>query len=302
MAQVSQLQLIAGAAMLYIGGRSAAEGLSGGTTSPGWRAVGHWLPIAAVAGVAVWLGQPEMALATLFASSIAALALVGGCVAIIGMTPDEPAVWPETTRRTTALLIPAAVLAYLAGFSGQFGGLTCSLLLGEGIILLIVWSIYREKSSLDLTRLIIALPLCGIGAWAAMRGAIGMNADVDYPPSMVAAATILAPLLCAPMLLSGSAMAQRGQAWAIHATLAGVAQLNICAGLPLVAIFWRLRWHAPLIYPLHNWRVDAVVLLLLSASLAPVAAGRWRPHRIEGAFHLLLYVVYVLAVIAVSVY
>jgi len=218
------------------------------------------------------------------------------------MTPEEPAVWPESTRNVTALLLPAAVLAYLAGFPGHFGWLTNSLLLGEGLVLLIVWRGSAGRLRLAPIHLLIAIPLSALGAWAVVRGAMSLNSDVDYPPAMVAAATVFAPILCVPMLLSGANLAQRGQAWAIHGALVGLAQLNLCAGLPLAAILWRLRWHSALTYPMHNWRVDAVVLLLISATLAPVAAGRWRPHRIEGAFQLVLYVVYVLAVIAVALY
>jgi Ca2+/Na+ antiporter len=129
---------------------------------------------------------------------------------------------------------------------------------------------------------------------------MGMTEDLDFPPSLVPAAIVLAPLLAAPMLLSGSHLAQRGQAWAAHATHIGVAQLNLCALLPLSAILWRARWHAVLVYPLANWRLDAVVLILLAAVILPAAAGRWRPQRIEGLFQILLYIVYVLAVITLA--
>jgi len=296
-----QLELIAGAAMLYVGGRAAAEALARGEAAPGARAVGHWLPIAAVAGAAVLFGQSDMALTLLFSSSIAAIALVGGCVAIIGTTANEPEFFPEPLRKAAAFLLPAAVLAYLSGFAGEIGWLSCALLACQGAIALCVWfGRFDAKRAVSVRRLMVAAPLCVVGAWAAIHGATRLNPDIDYPPSLIAAATILAPLLAAPMLLSGSMLAQRGQAWAAHGTHIGVAQLNLCAGLPLAALLWRIRRHEAMAYPMHIWRVDAIVMVLLAAALLPATAGRWRPGRMEGFFLVGLYIAYVLAVVVVA--
>jgi cation:H+ antiporter len=336
--------LIAGSAMLYVGGRSAALALSGDAPSPGRRAIGHWLPIASIAIVAVLLGQRELALGIIFATSIASLALVGGCVCIMGTTPDEPAVWPEAVRPPCALLLPVAVLAFLAGFSGQLGWFNCVILAIEGLL---VWSVWSKplspspgnpgeggggggtpsgatnphpdpppdyqgrgkegpqntsgtRSPVKTGCLLLAAALCPIGALAAVKGAIRMSVNPDFPPSLVAAATIVSPILVASLLLNGSSLVQRGHAWAAHATHAGVVQLNLCALLPLTAILWRLRWGESLVYPISNWRIDAVVLILLAAALLPAAAGKWRPQRFEGGFYLFLYIAYVLAVVAVS--
>jgi cation:H+ antiporter len=296
--------LIAGAAMLYVGGRSAALALSGDAPSPGRRAVGHWLPIAAVAIAAVLLGQPELALGIIFASSVAGLALVGGCVCIMGTTPEEPQVWPEAVRQPCALLLPIAALTFLAGFSGRVGWFNSIILAIEGLL---VWTVWAGRSGgvgaslpVKWSRLVLAAALCAVGGFAAVHGAVRMSVNPDFPPSLVAAATILSPILVASLLLNGAALVQRGHAWAAHATHAGVAQLNLCLLLPLTAILWRLRWGETLAYPMSNWRIDAVILILLAAALLPAAAGKWRPQRLEGGFYIVLYVAYVLAVVVVS--
>jgi hypothetical protein len=300
-----KLILIAGAALLYAGGRAAARAISRNRPAPGRRAIGHWLPIVAVTFTAILFGQPDMAMSFIFATSIASLALVGGCIAVMGAAPEEPAVWPAPIRSVCALLLPAAALVFLAGFSGHMGRFNCAVLGAEGILLCFVWrGAARETDPapppIHKTSVIVAVILCAAGGWAAVHGAIGMTRDMDFPPSLVPAAIVLSPLLAAPMLLGGSELAQRGQAWAAHATHVGVAQLNLCALLPLAAVLWHIRWHATLVFPMANWRIDCVVLILLAAALLPAAAGRWRPRRLEGLFHIILYVVYVLAVITAA--
>jgi hypothetical protein len=149
-------------------------------------------------------------------------------------------------------------------------------------------------------RTIGELALCAAGAWLALQGMIGFSRDTELPPPAIVATIALCPLMVAPMLLNGSELAQNGRAWAASMTQIGVAQLNLCALLPLTAVLWRLKWHEPLYYPVANWRVDAVVIVLLSAGLLPAAAGRWRPGKLEGAALLVAYVAYILAVIFVA--
>jgi Ca2+/Na+ antiporter len=273
-----------------------------------------------------------LAVGVIFATSVASLALVGGCVCMMGTTAEEPAVWPEAARRSGGLLLPCAVLTFLAGFAGRMSWFSSAILAVQGLL---IWYACakgispspctqvegggggpmpvgprnphtdpppdnRGRRKEGWLRLAMAIALCVIGAVAAVGGAIRMSLNPDFPPSLVSAATVLSPLLVAPLLLNGAALVQRGQAWAAHATHVGVVQLNLCALLPLAAMLWRARWSTPLNFPMSNWRIDAVLLILLACSLTPAAAGRWRPQRMEGCFYLVLYTAYVLGVIAVA--
>jgi hypothetical protein len=254
------------------------------------------------------LHEQGVALAIIFATTVGSLSLVGGCVAIMGETKDEPAQWPAPARRVATLLLPTALLAFLAGFSGYLDYFSAVILVVEGVILLVVW---RERDpdalpqkaiagAIPTIRLIAALILSVAGAWSVLHGMIGLGRNMDFLPLGVASTIALCPLLVAPMLLGGSELSQAGRAWAGSMTQIGVAQLNLCALLPLTAVLWRVRWGEALYYPVANWRVDAVVIVLLSAGLLPAASARWRPGRLEGAAQLIVYVAYVLAVIFVA--
>jgi hypothetical protein len=301
-----QLKLVAGAAMLYAAGRAGSRVAKG--NQHGFRAVCSWIPIAALTVGAVLLHEQGVALAVIFATTVGSLSLVAGCVGIMGETKDEPPQWPAPARRVATLLLPTALLAFLAGFSGYLDYFSAVILGIEGIILLAVW---RErdpdglqqkgtKGGIPATRLLAALILSIAGAWTVLHGMIGLGRNMDFLPLGVASTIALCPLLVAPMLLGGSELSQAGRAWAASMTQIGVAQLNLCALLPLTAVLWRLRWGEALYYPVANWRVDAVVIVLLSAALLPAASARWRPGRLEGAAQLLVYVAYVLAVIFVA--
>jgi Ca2+/Na+ antiporter len=300
-----QAMLIAGVAMLYIAGRAAVESLARDASAPGRRAVALWAPIAVVTIMAVFRGSADVTLEIVFATSVAAIALVGGCIAILGSAPNEPFTWPARTRKTAGLLLPATILTFMAGFSGHIGWLNSLLLLGEGVLIGWVWLDPADRAAdsrlrISMLRLIPAILLVLPGAWAAINGTMGLQLNLAFPPPAVVVTTALSPLLVAPMLLSGAGLAQRGHAWAAVGTQIAVAQLNLCLLLPVAALIWRLRWGAPISFPIGNWRVDAVVLILLSAALLPAVAGRWRPRRLDGSVLLMLYVGYVLASIAVT--
>ena len=90
--------LLAGAAAgWYAASHAAAEALSGGRLALRRRALGQWLPIATMALVATLAQQTDIAVALLFASSVAALSLVLGIVTIaheFAARPADPGGFP----------------------------------------------------------------------------------------------------------------------------------------------------------------------------------------------------------------
>src|SRR5688572_2673399 len=77
---------------LYVASRTAAGALArrGGYSAAGLRAVGHWLPIAITAIVAVRLQRPEVAVALAFSTSVAALSFVLGVLTYIAPMETPP--------------------------------------------------------------------------------------------------------------------------------------------------------------------------------------------------------------------
>ena len=95
----------------------------------------------------------------------------------------------------------------------------------------------------------------------------------------------------------------------------GVVLLNLCLLLPILALapyvsaFYRavrfdrrlfVDWttYAPnvTVFPLASWRVDSVVLIIVSVLFLPVAVGKWNLGREEGIVLIIGYCVYLLAV------
>ena len=82
------------------------EALAGKQAWPGRRAVGHWIPIAAAALVAVAIHRGDMAISIIFATSVGCLSLVVGSICIVSANLEAPAaqlrVWPFATSSGAA--------------------------------------------------------------------------------------------------------------------------------------------------------------------------------------------------------
>jgi Ca2+/Na+ antiporter len=100
----------------------------------GWAAVGHWMPVAAVALMAVAAGRGEVALGVVFGTSVAALSLALGLITYMappGQLPPSRRVWPY--------LLPAAMLPLVAGFSGHLNAIHGVMISILGLSVLQVW-------------------------------------------------------------------------------------------------------------------------------------------------------------------
>ena len=129
--------LFAGAGLvLYVASRAAVDALtSANEPSPGRLALGHWIPIAWAALLATGAGRSEVGIGIVFATSVAAIGMVLGVLTCISHDVAGPAergnAWP--------FVVPAAVLALLAGFSGSLTWWHALMLLGLGACVMSVW-------------------------------------------------------------------------------------------------------------------------------------------------------------------
>src|SRR5689334_17842016 len=128
------IMALAGVA-LYAASRTAVGVLSGDAPGrAGWRAVGHWLPVAATALLAAALGHPDVSVALAFGTSIASLAFVLGVLSYLAPMENLP-----PTRRAWPFVLPAALLPLIAGFSGQFAWVHALAMALLGFALLAAW-------------------------------------------------------------------------------------------------------------------------------------------------------------------
>jgi hypothetical protein len=325
--------LLVGAVLLYVASRAGVDALAGLESSPGRRAVGHWIPIAAAAIVAVAIRRGDLALSIIFATSVGCLSLLIGSIYMVSPNAEVPTpylrLWP--------FALPAALLAVLVGFAGEVNWRHAAMLLIEGCVLFYLWQEIGGIESpvigtIDPPPEAIAKPgrfrwvnavLCTliavIGATAGIIGAMKIGKSLSVLPDTTTVVGVLAPLLVLPMLASGATLAQSERAWAAVTSGVVVVLLNICLLLPIVALLWYLaqtvsgnsfstiqlnlrsiREATPLPFGWVTWRVDSVVLVVLSFMLIPASAGRWRLGRSEGFMLIVLYAVYVLMEAAAS--
>lgn len=320
-----KVPLIIGAVLLYAASRASVDALGGVGASMGKRAVGSFFPIAAAAILAVCMRHGELALAIVFSTSVAALSLILGSIVIAAPNVEAPA----SVRRLWPFVLPAALLTLLAGFSGRLTWVHAIILLGEGAVLLLAWSEMSRPDStspatapapaagghlhLRYLNLILCVGIAGLGAAAAILGALQISRSLAALTASTTLVAVLGPLLVAPLLIAGAAMPTQQRAWATTTTAVGVTLLNLCLLLPVIILLWYLvnathfdlgvklkMWEkplatsAPLVFTLVTWRVDNVVLVLLGFMLIPAALGRWRLGRAEGVLLVGLYAVYIL--------
>ncbi len=311
--------LMAAAVAWYVAVRVAAAALARDSAAPARLAIAYWLPTALLTLLAIVVGQPEIAVASLFASSVASLSLVAGVVTLT--SPLQPLA--ASDRRGWGLVLPAAALTLLAGFRGRLTILHAAVFAAQGAAILLFWpqaalnqrieaSSPRTSPMLLALQLILAIILSIIGALAALRGGVLIGREWELPSNTMIGSLLLGPALVIPMVGQSSLVAQRGQYSAAISALVAVTLLNLCLLLPVLIVTWNLLHAAPgqeislvsvlgalkgqaeppLFFPPSSWRVDTSILLVLGLWLVPVSAGRWIPGRAEGAGLVAIYAIY----------
>jgi hypothetical protein len=303
--------------------------------------VGHWLPIAVTAIIAVQLRRPEIAVALAFSTSVAALSFVLGVLTYIA-----PMSAPPVSRRAWPFVLPAALLALVAGFSGEFTwvhALAMSVLGGavysawreavaRGEAEAVVDAVAAADAGPDQRRpvwmigaeLFLALALALLGGWAAVTLASRAAATVPLVSTRLVTVAILTPLLSMPMLTSVAPDRAAAHTSSMASTLVALVLLNLCGLLPLLTALWHLHAGAsasnsvadaslshlvlsmtanapPMPYPLATWRIDAVVMTVLGLAMVPVALGRWELGRWEAVGLVAGYALYLAISAAVSI-
>ncbi len=265
--------LMLGAAVaLYVASRSAADAVAAGRPpSAGRLAVGHWTPVAVVAVVAAAAGQVPVAVGLVFATAVGCLSLGLGTLATVS---PVPVVATAGARRTWPLLIPAGLMAMLVGFHREVRPWDALALAVEGACVLLVWPERvpaavgvathpverRTPAAVRSVQFTLAVALAGVGACLAILGLAAAAASSEAATPGLLTATFLAPLVVLPILGSAADLANRGPAaaGAAASALVGVALLDACLGLPLVAAVaaGRVRlvdWLATDPAVLHGW-------------------------------------------------
>ena len=286
------------AVTLYVASRTAAGVLTrgNGQRRPGLRAVGHWLPIAITAVVAVRARRPEIAVALAFSTSVAALSFVLGVLTYIA-----PMAAPPVSRRAWPFVLPAALLALVAGFSGQFTPVHALAMLVLGGAVYSAWreAVARGEAETDAAaeadvagpdgagpgrpawvvalELLLAATLAALGGWAAVTFASGAAETVPLVSTRLVTVGLLTPLLVLPLLSSVPPERAAAHTSSMASTLVSLALLNLCCLLPLLTILWRVHVGLAGTAALDGGYVSAFVTSVTSnADPMPFPLATWR--------------------------
>jgi Ca2+/Na+ antiporter len=314
---------------LYVASRACADALAGGDPErPLRRAIGHCLPILVVALMCLrpsmgrpgidppGVGQAGVAVGIVFSTSVACVTLLLGIVTLLAPVftlPPERKVWP--------FVLPAALLALVAGFNGRLTVLHAGMLALLGLAVGNLWWGIRaetltlqtpdtssESSAVRRVRVLtwarwiqlaLAMALTFVGAWALSRGVVRLEQSSRLLTGTLLAGTVLGPLLTLPVLGSTSRLAETGHSASAVTTLISIVLVNLCAVLPILIVAHYvisaasahlemlrlgevLREHArPAPFPIVSWRVDTVVLVVIGFALVPWSMARWTFTRLE---------------------
>jgi Ca2+/Na+ antiporter len=238
----------------YLASRVAAQTMSAGLPAPGRRAIAYCLGNLMVVVVSLAMGQPDIAVSLIFASSVTALTLVLGVVTLTAtVAPVAPAAGASASasRRIWGFVLPVALIALMAGFRGNIGWLSAAILALEGLALLLLWNERPEKATsvehlppMNFGRtilFIVALIAAAVASAAGVLAARGISNSLYLPGAALVTALMLAPAMVLPMIGWGSTAAHEGRFDDVVTTLVGFVLINLCALLPLAAVLWIAR-------------------------------------------------------------
>jgi cation:H+ antiporter len=301
----------------YIASKALADALCGGDRDqPGLLAIGHWVPIAIIAAAGAWTDQTEIALGLVFSTAVACLSLAAGAVAFLA-----PVQLATTSRRSWAMLVPASVMTFLVGIHGQISPLNAALFALEGLVVLMLWTDRAPTAGAETLpvarpgrgwefrsiQTLLAIALAGIAAWFDIRGTRLVASHSEYATPALLTATLIGPLLVLPIIGTGTELAHQNQSAVAIGSQVGVALLNLCGLIPLAMVIsfihqaklhGTIRFDFTFPFPLAIWRVDVILLIVLSLLLLPVALGRWSLSRGQGLLMMLGYLFYLVLTLA----
>jgi Ca2+/Na+ antiporter len=334
--QVPSYRILAGVVLLYIAGRAALDATVDARSATAARLA--WtvtLPVGLVAVVAVLMRRPEVAVGVLFATSVAALALVNGLCAFLAPTGEIPGM----ARRVWIFLIPLSMLTLVAGFTGHLtlthaaifalqGGFIyyvrtdpVAMLEDDPIPALLNASErpVKTRQPWRLAELVLAGAVAAIAGYLLIEASHQPTSPLVRFSDALLAVGVLSPILLLPMVGVGAALSQRGRTIATAHASVLLTVLNLCVLLPVVIALWYFRpmiemgwthvtsvavageqpvttWlNTPPPFPMSSWRIDSVVLLILAVAALPVALNRLPLGRREGMGLVVLYTVYLVA-------
>lgn len=303
--------LIAGAALLYVGGDQLVDGSVNLARALGMApmvigltvvAFGTSAPELAATLVAAFRGNPEIAFGNVVGSNIANLGLILGIAALFRpLEANALFLWREVP-----VMLLAGVLMTVFMWDGAIGRVAgfCLLVLIVpylGYLLLKdrresarVRAEFREEfgdgerpsTGWALLRVVLGIALLVLGARALVEGAVGMARLLGVSERVIGL-TVVAAGTSLPELASAIAAALKREGDILLGNIIGSNVFNT------LVIFGSTALASPVIVPAMGARGDLLVMLGFSLMIWPFLRLDYRVRRWEGAVLLLGYAVYI---------
>jgi Ca2+/Na+ antiporter len=285
------------------------------------------VPLIVLVIIAMIRRDQAMAVSVIFASSVAALSLVLGAVLLSSSTHTIV----ESHQREWSFVLPTALILMLMGLKSQFSLVHALILIAEAIVLAMLWTdprrVHPVSTHVELSRnstspswanwfrVILCLGLCVVGGLLASTAAGAVSAQWRLPGNAFISAVLIGPAMMLPLVGMGTQMAHEHRQGEVISTLVGLVLINLLLVLPGVIIaslaighdlattqpaisadaFVRDLLTRPLLtFPHTAWRVDTMMILILSLFLVPFSLNRWLPARLEGFALIVAYVCYLM--------
>lgn len=264
------------------------------------------LPIAIAAG-GVWsIAGAGAAIALLFACAVGAAMFCGGVVMLVAGRRMEQA--PIMQSPSASLLLPVALVLFVAGSNGPLTQASC---MGLVLLALLAADVFRGEEqhggqrirSIALGTLIAVAP-ASVLAFAVRQTLqrAGMAAPGVSPD--VASIALIAPAALAPCLVRSLRNASNDPAGAVRLT-SMVTIITIAVFLPgLVVLDYGVRGAGTEVFapiPPLSWRLDGALLAVAGFALVAMRLDLLRPERWVAILHIVLYLAYVLASVALRI-
>jgi Ca2+/Na+ antiporter len=321
---IGPLLLCGVAVAWYVGVRALIDALSPSRFATLTHALAMSMPASLLSAWAVAIGRADVAVAMVFSSAVSAMSLALGAALLSAPRHVEP----STGQRWWLMLGPLSGVALLAGLSGRVGGLHIVSLLTIAVLARLLVradvpqtpvqsSLPRDPLLVRVAQALLAVLLVATGCHIAFVSIELVNVRVGRETGDILATILFGPASALPLIGAATHLLRQHRSTEAVGSLVGSTVLLLGVTLPTLALAWSLLNFNPpdpdggwfhlarsglsaIAFPLRVWRVDAVLLVVLSIAIAPSAFGRWSLGRIEGLLLVLLYLGYLVASVATT--
>lgn len=248
---LGRVLLLGAAVAIYAASKAAVDALARRAVTGVRFGIGQWIPVAAVVIVATLMNQPELAVGVVFASCVTGLSLVIGFTILNApVDVDTPA-----NRAGWSFVLPAALLAFLAGLKGHLSLSHAGMLFFQGLVILPLWLNRRDDADLpvgepsgeagdpaprtarwDGLQLVLAIVVCVLAGWAATTGVVHVAGKTRLFTTGLLALSVVTPILLLPAIGNGMFLSGRGQSWVALEGGVVMTLLNLCLLLPVTIV------------------------------------------------------------------